>query len=60
VIWFFAETADFEVTVTASRGIAVFGPGVETKSGEKAAPDRNLVRDFAIIAARVCAPNVAP
>lgn len=49
----FAETANFEVTVDAARGIAVFGPGVETRSGEESRTlSATNLRDCAIIAGR--------
>jgi hypothetical protein len=47
------ETANFEVTVDAARGIAVFGPGVETRSGEESRTlSATMLRDFAIISGR--------
>ena len=47
----FSETSDFEVTVAAARGIAVFAPVLETKSGEdRHAFTATMLRDFAIIA----------
>jgi len=47
----FSETSDFEVTVEAARGVAVFGPGNETKSREETRTlTGTTLRDFAIIA----------
>jgi hypothetical protein len=49
----FAETANFEVTVDTAHEIAVFGPGVETRSGEGSRTlSATMLRDFAIIAGR--------
>ena len=47
----FSETSDFEVTVEAPRGVAVFGPGLEIKAGtETHVLAAAALRDFAIIA----------
>lgn len=47
----FSETADFEVTIEAVRGVAVFAPGTEVSSGEATRIfTANACRDFAIIA----------
>ena len=47
----FSETSDFEVTVEAERGVAVFAPGLEIRGGaESHVLAATTLRDFAIIA----------
>jgi hypothetical protein len=47
----FTETADFEVTVAAARGVAVFAPGSGSTSGETTHTfTATALRDFAIVA----------
>jgi hypothetical protein len=47
----FTESADFDVTVNAARGLPVFGPGAEVKNSEESRTfTASTMRDFAILA----------
>lgn len=52
----FNESADYEVTVTTSAGVSVFGPGVEHETKEDRPHAKifsgSALRDFAILAGR--------